>query len=173
MALRIDLNELADGRAWQISRAALDASLESAAVVLDRHHRSPTKGVLARGDDQQTIEVSWSRSSERAGERQLDATEATEQGAYAVAYGVLRDSVTFVARLEAFSGAEFMVRREGDPPRRFVRLAVSGLTQGSDRDVARHLRARCEQVLEGRSAYPGMVAVIRFHDPSVALAEVG
>jgi hypothetical protein len=98
---------------------------------------------------------------------QYNTTDATEAGAYCcVIAGVeLLRGLFAVRRAETGTGADYYVGPQGaghDDLEDCLRLEVSGVDNGSEKDVNKRLLEKVEQVLRGNSSLPALAGVIGF-----------
>lgn len=140
---------------------------EAASVCLSRHHTSPVDITLSDNGKDLLAELAW----ESPGQRTLDAwantTDATEAGAYGcVIAGVelLRGQYA-VRRAETGTGADYYIGPIGSGSidlEDCLRLEVSGIGTGDQRDVSKRLLEKVRQARQGNSSLPAMAGVMGF-----------
>jgi hypothetical protein len=152
---------------------------ECAGVCLQRHHRSPTELDLRIHEDVSKRAVTWVPPTARERNANRNAVDATCEGAYAIALLCLEHELTLVAvgRAEQGSGADWYVAPPGrglddagepnpDDPA-ILRLEVGG---HDDRPSLPHeLKLKVQQLRAGKSAVPGIAAVIGFKKARVLI----
>ncbi|MBL8973925.1 MAG: hypothetical protein JNK56_25260 [Myxococcales bacterium] len=151
---------------WRLSRALLASHSEAAAVMLDRFHTSPAEGTLSVHGLERHLTMQWSTPTGPQHAAHANTLDATEHGAYAVAFAVVHAAQRYVVvrRAEHGTGADFLLVREGDPEREFIALEVSGIARSTSGFKSR-LEAKLQQV------HHGLAVVVCFEDAAVALAE--
>ena len=111
-----------------------------------------------------TCVLAWPRPSDRMKRSHANTTDATEEGAYAVASLAVHalDGWRIIARAPTESGADIWMARPEDDPDGQVRLEVSGIAEGADTAAATALRARLHgkiaQLRRGKASEPGIAA---------------
>ncbi|HLT38453.1 MAG TPA: hypothetical protein VK034_19335, partial [Enhygromyxa sp.] len=150
-----------------------------ASVMLDKFHDPPASGALDLGDslvgEVQAIEVVWEPPTALLRATHANEHQATEDGAYAVAFAVANDCGYRVRRRAHHgSGADYLLTRAGEPTGGFVKLEVSGVAR--PRKLAR-LRARMKQKLRqlerGDLQGPGLAVVVGFESVEVLMRTMG
>ncbi len=121
-------------------------------MTLERVHgsTSPKDGVISpTGRPDATCVLAWSRPSDRMKRSHANTTDATEEGAYAVASLAVHalDGWRIIARTPTESGADIWMARPDDDPDGQVRLEVSGIAEGADAAAA----TRCARVSTAKS----------------------
>ena len=107
-----------------------------------------------------------------------NTTDATEEGAYAVASLAVNalDGWRIIARTPTESGADIWMARPEDDPDGQVRLEVSGIAEGADAAAATALRTRLHgkvaQLRRGKASEPGIAAVVGFGLVRVLVSEL-
>lgn len=152
----------------------------AASVCLHRHHRSPTK-IDMRIDATLTSEhsVTWTAPTVRDRNANRNGTDATCDGAYAVALMCLDHGLDLVAigRAEQGSGADWYVAPPGrgideagepnlDDPAIF-RLEVGGHDHRPS--LPHELKLKVRQLQLGASTVPGVAAIIGFKKARVLI----
>lgn len=168
---QIVLDSLPADPGWEMDPEALAVFCAAARVMLDKFHEPPRVGQVVSPEGTRQVRIEWSRASARAGRTHAHSDDATRDGAYALAFAVLRQlrSYTFLRRAERRSGADFVLVREGAAERDFIMLEVSGVGRGSDAVVNGRLRDKVRQV--SRHDGEAIAVVVRFQRPLVAIEE--
>lgn len=171
---RIDLDRLPRDPGWRLEPAILAAFCSAAAVVLHRFHTSPHAVAIARGDALHKATLLWSRPDTRALATHGNLLDATEHGAYALAFAALRclGPYAVIKRAHHGSGADFVLARPGREEEPWTMLEVSGIAQGDGPTVAARLRRKLAQVSARPHDGPRLAAVVRFERPLISFAEV-
>lgn len=150
---------------------------EAAAVCFSRHHSSPVEVTLLDNREEHSAEMAWAAPDRRILAAWANETATTETGAYGcVLAGVeeLRGLVA-VGRAESGSGADFFVGPPGNGDfdlEDCLRLEVSGVSAGDQKEVTRRLRLKVEQVVEGRGTLPALAGVMGFSARYMVLQDV-
>lgn len=172
--LDLDLTRLP--RIWNLDEGLLAVCVRSAAVMLQRFHdRPPAPGRVVRNQDTERIaDVNWRVPTEVEQRSFLNHKDATEDGAYAVAFAVAHalERYVVVMRAEQLTGCDYLLVREGEPENDFVKLEVSGLATGTDGEVRERLREKVGQVGGGTLVRPGLAVVVRFERVMVVTEDV-
>jgi hypothetical protein len=170
MTLILRLAELPD-RCRTLARNHVANHVDAASVMLEKFHDSPTTGTADFGDEVQALDVRWDRPSERVRATHANEHHATEDGAYAVAFGVALECGYLIRRRAHHgSGSDYLLTREGGSANEIIKLEVSGVAR------PRHfgqLRARAKQKLaqleRGDLPGPGVAVVVGFETARVLL----
>jgi hypothetical protein len=140
---------------------------EAASVCLSRHHTSPAKIRLSDNGKELVVELAWEAPDQRTLDAWANATDATEGGAYGcviAAVEVLRSRYA-VRRAETGTGADYYVGPMGSGQSDLedcLRLEVSGVGNGEDREVSKRLLEKIRQAQQGDSSLPAIAGVIGF-----------
>lgn len=166
--------------AHDLSEARWTAWCEAAAVTFERVHgsASPKEGVVSpSGKADVACVVSWLTPSEQAKRSNANTTDATEDGAYAVASLAVHalGGWCIIARTPTDSGADLWMIRDDEPDMQ-VRLEVSGMAEGTGSAAMSALRTRLSskiaQLRRGKSPEPGIAAVVGFELVRVLVSEL-
>lgn len=142
---------------------------EAAKVALSPPHKSPVELEIVE-KELEIVHLSWSQAHPNANQAWADSTEATEDGACAVALLVVEHRYRYVFRSRALkhTGCDFLVAPPGEETDMFqppaVRLEVSGIGAGTQQDEDRRMDIKLEQVQRGGAA-PFIVVVVNFSGP--------
>lgn len=140
---------------------------EAAAVCLGRHHFSPVEITLSDNGTESRGELAWAEPDSRVLGAWANKTDATEAGAYCcVIAGVeLLRGLFAVRRAETDTGADYYIGPKDsgqDDLENCLRLEVSGVSDGSDKDVNRRLLEKTQQARQGNSNLPALAGVVGF-----------
>jgi hypothetical protein len=139
-----------------------------AALALQRRHRP---GVLLKADlcgQRAGCELVWRLVPEKDGQ-QVDTRRATEDGAEAIALGLVHEARRWVVhrRLQRRQYGDWLVEEQASG--RKVVLEVGGLDEGS---LAAKLNGEVAQVARSPLPFDRAACVVRFTDVSAILVEV-
>lgn len=170
----IDLDALPRDLGWRLEPILLSTFCRAAAVVLQRFHASPHPLTLRDGDALHDATLMWSTPDSRALATHANLLDATEYGAYALAFAALRciGPYTVIKRAQHGSGADFVLAHEGREEEPWTMLEVSGIARGDGPAVAARLRRKLAQVSAHAHIGPRMAVVVRFERPLIMIAEV-
>lgn len=169
--MTIDLEELIAGMPGLSPRMGA-AMAEAAGVCFDeRSHISPTN-VALQGDESGTAVVLWKHPDDQAKRTWSDEPYTTEQGAYALAIGIVQNSRGLVAleRSRKFNGFDYWLGE--DESTLFLdktRLEVSGIRNGTKSQLKARVRQKIDQIDTSKGSLKGIVVVVEF---GTACAEV-
>ncbi len=146
---------------------------ECAAVCLERSsHRSGVR-LSVRGETLAEFHLKWTPLTPQHFRSCGDPQEATEHGAYAVAILVITHITgkKVVERSAKGTGFDYWLGETADelPFQGMVRLEVSGILDGSDRDVATRIREKLSQVSVTDAIGPAYIAVVEFGTPTTTV----
>jgi hypothetical protein len=150
-------------------------------VTLARVHRgAPPKRCVLCLDGREDLGTSlvWATPNDRTKRSHANTTDATEMGAYAVATLAVHaiDGWRVIARTPTESGADLWMVGKNEPPDAQIRLEVSGIAKGTGASGVAALRTRLNQkvaqIRRGKSAEPGIAAVVGFELVRVLVSEV-
>jgi hypothetical protein len=171
---RIDLDGLPKSPGWRLEPAILAAFCSAAAVVLQRFHASPHPVTILDGGALHSATLVWSPPDTRALATHANLLDATEYGAYALAFAALRcvGPYLVIKRAHHGTGADFVLARAGREEEPWTMLEVSGIARGDGPVVAARLRRKLAQVAATPHVGPRLAAVVRFQRPLITIAEV-
>ena len=158
-----DLSE----RHYGVSQGVSDSYAEAACTCLERHHASAVDFQIEDKEVSSAGKASWPPVSDRTKAAWSNETDATEQGAYALALAAIENSRGLVAvrRAETKTGADYYL----DVPGAEVldletakRLEISGVDEGAASVVRTRLRQKLEQARRGESNLPAIACVVGF-----------
>jgi hypothetical protein len=118
--------------------------------------------------------VNWQKADERTIGAWANESDATRDGAYAIALAAVEISANMVAirRAQTLSGADYYI---GDPHRATddledcLRLEVSGVDKGGDAVIKYRLTSKIKQAAAGRSNVPAMACVVGFRERKIVM----
>lgn len=151
----------------------VEANAQAAEVCFDRHHGSPLT-LLVHVDDAKprAFTLSWHAVSDRQGRSHANALNATEDGAYAVAIAIIREThnVHAYSRADHLTGSDYYAVAPGATDLEdALRLEVSGIDRGDLTAVNRRVREKVDQLLGGVSNLPGIACVVGFECAAIRL----
>ena len=160
-----------------LTKAIADSYTEAARVCLDRHHSPPTDFCLHKGDASLEAITQWSLTDKRTRRAWSNETDATENGAYALALAAvdLMDDMVAVHRAETKTGADYYISpkdSESDDLEDCFRLEVSGVDRGPEGTVVQRLREKLGQAARGNSNLPAVASVVGFRTRVIMMAEL-
>jgi hypothetical protein len=140
---------------------------EAASVCLSRHHSPPVDMTLYDNGSRSSAQLAWTTPDSRVLGAWANTTDTTEAGAYGcVIAGVeLLRGFYAVRRAETGTGADYYVGPVGsgqDDLENCIRLEISGVDAGTDRDVNKRLLEKVQQALRGNSSLPALAGVVGF-----------
>jgi hypothetical protein len=141
---------------------------EAASVCLCHGGHRPEVELVVTGHWQCSRALVFEEPSPQALRAHADLQEATESGACALAIVVARDEtgLEVVERARKGTGVDYWLGRTVGVFE--ARLEVSGILAGSERDVARRLRQKLEQMKRSQADdVPGYAAIVEFTRPRV------
>jgi hypothetical protein len=150
---------------------------EAAAVCLNRHHSPPIEVTLSDNGAASPAELVWAVPDSRILGAWANETDATEAGAYGCVIAsveLLRDLFA-VRRAETGTGADYYVGPRGaaqDDLENCLRLEVSGVDDGTLREVSARLLVKIRQVREGNGSLPALAGVIGFSSKAIMVQDV-
>lgn len=140
---------------------------EAASVCLQRHHTPPVEVTLADNASRSSAIVNWVPPDQQtldAWANQTDATEAGACGCVIAAVEVLR-GLYAVRRAETGTGADYYIGPPGagvNDLEDCLRLEVSGVDHGDEKEVLKRLNAKVRQARAGNSSLPAVAGVFGF-----------
>ena len=161
--ISIDLGDL--GNAVTLSPAMVTAYSEAARVMLDHYHQSRERleGLLVHDDDEKPLVLLFEPPNDQIHDSYANMQDATEYGAYAVAFGAAHETEGYVVKKRAHhgSGSDFLMVKDGESDENFVRLEVSGVGSPQGNLPAR-LQKKKSQLNSGDLLRPGVAVVVGF-----------
>jgi hypothetical protein len=146
-------------------------------VCFDRYHLSPTEVVLSDNGTQSRAQITWPKPDGRTMGAWANKNDTTEAGAYACVIAAVEHlrGLLAVHRAETLTGADYYVGPPGSGEsdlENCLRLEVSGVDGGSDREVAKRLLAKMGQATRGASNLPALAGVIGFRAKLLMVRDV-
>jgi hypothetical protein len=150
---------------------------EAARVCLSRHHLAPLKITVSDNGTETIADLDWTAPDERIRDAWANATDTTEAGAYGCVIAGVEEFRGFVAvrRAEVGTGADYYVGPPGagqEDLEDCVRLEVSGIDAGNERQVAQRLLQKVRQAKAGDSSLPAVAGVMGFSARLLMLRDV-
>lgn len=154
---------------------ALGASYtEAACVCLDRHHTSPADFSIEVSNAATVALAQWQVTDARTRGAWANETDATANGAYAIAIAAieLAQGMVAIQRAETLTGADYYIApvdESAEDLESWLRLEVSGIDRGTDAMIRQRLGEKVAQALRGASNLPAFAAVVGFRERLVAI----
>jgi hypothetical protein len=160
-----------------LTPARLEVFREAASVCLSRHHQPPAVLVLEDNGVRSTADLSWREPDERERATYANLHEAVEQGAYGCVLASIDHlrGLVAVRRADTGTGADYYVGPLGAGANDLedcLRLEISGIDAGEERDVRRRLVEKQQQARDGQSSLPALAGVIGFRARLLLVADV-
>lgn len=140
---------------------------EAASVCLQRHHAPPVDVTLADNGSRSSASVNWVSPDQRTRDAWNNETDATRDGAYGCVIAgveVLR-GLYAVRRAETGTGADYYIGPPGsgvNDLEECLRLEVSGVDHGDEKEVLKRLSAKVRQARAGNGSLPAVAGVFGF-----------
>lgn len=142
---------------------------QAGTVCLDnRGHNSPTK-LRVSGIKSEAFRLSWPYPSTRDVRCWNDLQDATEFGAYALAFLLVKKLTRFTAIERSRKGTGFdywLGKNVGPPFQKKARLEVSGILSGTDSQVSTRVKEKLRQTAPSAGRLPAFVVVAEFGQPA-------
>ena len=150
---------------------------EAASVCLSRHHTPPASVVVRDGTALVEAEMMWTAPDLRTTDGWANRTDATEAGACAcILAGIeLARGLFAVRRADTGTGADYYIGPSGAGEQDLedcLRLEISGVDRGDERDVRKRLLEKIRQAREGDSTLPAVAGVVGFEPRLIVFADV-
>lgn len=150
---------------------------EAASVCLQRHHTPPVEVTLSDNGSRSSALVDWPSPNQQTRDAWANETDATRDGGYGcVIAGIeaLR-GLYAVRRAETGTGADYYIGPPGsgvDDLEDCLRLEVSGVGHGDEKEVLKRLSAKVRQARAGNSSLPAVAGVFGFGARLLAVLDV-
>jgi hypothetical protein len=176
MTKRVNLDDMHE-RHRALTESIAGCYREAAAVCLDRHHSSPIEIILSDNGTSSPAELFWFTPDSRTLAAWANEIDATEAGAYGcVIAGVeLMRNLFAVRRAETRTGADYYIGPVDvaeDDLENCLRLEISGVDDGTLREVSARLLVKVRQVREGNGNLPALAGVIGFASKTMMFQDV-
>jgi hypothetical protein len=150
---------------------------EAASICLNRHHTSPTEFAVSDNGNSAAAKLAWAVPDDGLVSAWANDAVATENGAYGCVIAAIEQFRNFFAvrRAETGTGADYYVGPAGsgeEDLENCLRLEISGVDRGGNREVARRLLLKVAQARRGESDLPAIAGVIGFEAKSIMLVDV-
>ncbi|NET35787.1 MAG: hypothetical protein F6K19_27800 [Cyanothece sp. SIO1E1] len=172
----LDLSELQYGLP-AITPAFGAALAEACAICLtDQDHQLGTE-LQVKGDFTEVFVLLWPKVTDQMRRCWNDEEYTTEQAAYGIALMLTQQLTEFtvVERSRRGTGFDYWL---GSPPesaerpfQKSIRLEVSGIRQGNQRQIRSRVKLKMEQVKPTDELAPAYIAVIEFSQPIAWIVE--
>jgi hypothetical protein len=144
--------------------------VDAARVMLDKFHVSPRTFEIT-WLEMMHMDLEWAAPQEVHRQTHANELDATETGAYGLAFATVHEGDYIVQRRAHHgSGSDYLLTRKGEPDNDFVRLEVSGLAGGGG--LRSRLRDKVTQLGNGDLQRPGLAVVVGFEAAEVCVEEV-
>jgi hypothetical protein len=168
----INLNILAQGMP-AITPAFGAGCAEAGSVCLESQEHSCGVKMAVKGIYTHTYEVHWTPTDEQTRKCWNDMQDATEYGAYGIAFLLIREMTPFtiIERARKGPGFDYWLGYEDDILfQKKARLEVSGILRGTDVDVNSRAKQKLEQTTPSdRMGFPAYVVIVEFNQPTSKL----
>ena len=174
----LELHRLVELKSSGMTRAQGAAFAEAAAYCLEERGHMQGVELSVDGDVRATFELTWKRLPSNADAAYGDESEATEQGAVALAILLARIHLSYevIARSWKDTGYDYLMKKvEPEPTGTIARLEVSGIRQGTAGEINQRIRRKARQVRSGKSRFGenlAIVIVIEFNTPVARIREL-
>lgn len=160
----IDLESLGLGMPGLSPRRGASMAEAASVCLHDQGHSSPTDLELS-GSLNEVASLTWKAPDDQAKRSWADETDATENGAYAVALGVAKETrgLHALERSRKFNGFDYWLGT--DETTLFsdkVRLEVSGIRNGYTGQVNSRVKEKLAQIDTSSGVLKGLVIVVEF-----------
>lgn len=176
---QLDLDNLSDGVAPGLSPDMGGVFAEAAAVCLEENDHVQGVTLSISGAKEASVELKWSPTTRQTKNTHFDLQDATEDGACGVAIALLRHLDDKLVIRKSWKGKGLdrghdywlgnVEDNELPPFQKDTRLEVSGILNGSDKDLRRRLREKHRQVQSSSSTLPGLAVVVMFSHPEAGV----
>lgn len=151
---------------------------EAASVCLSRHHTSPVTVALSDNGAHSVAEINWVHPTSQVIDAYANKTDTTELGASGcvIAAIELLRGLFAVRRAETGTGSDYYIAPLGsgvDDLEDCLRLEISGLSDGDNKEVRRRLLQKVAQARDGNSSLPALAGVIGFSAKLLMIQDVG
>lgn len=150
---------------------------EAARVCLSKHHQSPSTFKLTDNGMATSSAANWQPPDVILRNAWNNDTDATEQGACAIALAAidLTRGLVAIRRAETKSGADFYLGKPGqqvDDLETSYRLEISGIDRDDRQLLGSRLRKKLRQLKKGLSNLPAIAVVVGFSTLNVLAEDV-
>jgi hypothetical protein len=153
-----------------LSRSHVENMVDAARVMLDKFHVSPQSFEIT-WLKMRHLDLEWAPPQEVHRQTHANELDATETGAYGLAFVTIHEGDYIVQRRAHHgSGSDYLLTRRGEPDNDFVRLEVSGVARGDG--LSGRLRDKVAQLGNGDLQRPGLAVVVGFEVAKVCVEEV-
>jgi hypothetical protein len=153
-----------------LSRSHVENMVDACRVMLDKFHGSPRTFEITWSGPRH-LDLEWSTPQDIHRQTHANEHDATEAGAYGLAFATVHEG-DYVVRRRAHhgSGSDYLLSKRGEPDNDFVRLEVSGIARGEG--LTARLRDKVAQLRNGDLPRPGLAVVVGFEAAKVFVQEV-
>jgi hypothetical protein len=148
---------------------------ESGRVCFDEHgHPRPVK-LKVRGTFRRVFHVKWEPATDQLRRTYNDEEVATENGAYGVAFFLIREltGLQVIERSRKGTGFDFWLGGDGGglPFQNKARLEVSGIRRGDSARVKARVEQKKRQTERSAGKLPAYIVVVEFAAPMTQVAK--
>lgn len=152
---------------------------ETAAICLEHcdHPTTVPLRVIVDNDEEQRYTLRRQRVSERMRRANNDLQDATEFGACGIAFLVVREvtGLTAINRSRKGTGFDYWLKKDSPDSLPFAhaaRLEVSGILEGTDKELATRTRQKLNQSKpsDAETRLPAYAVVVEFGEPKAQVA---
>lgn len=142
---------------------------QACAVCLEEQGHQLTASFYVDGAIQQTGQIIWQPTTDAMRSTWNDLEDATEHGAYAVAFLLVKTFYGLSVLQKSRKGTRFDYWLGASPHNPLfqdkVRLEVSGIRRGDGNDIRARESAKTRQIQQSSVSYPGIVVIVEFSKP--------
>ena len=160
-----------------LTRSIAGGYEEAASVCLSRHHSPPIDITLTDNGTPTMAALSWTEPDQRTIDAFANEIDTTEAGAYGCVIAGVEElrGLYAVRRAETGTGADYYIGAQGsgvDDLEDCLRLEVSGVSAGGQKEVTRRVIEKVKQARDGASSLPAVAGVIGFAARLLVLKDV-
>lgn len=163
----MNLENLCDGMP-AVTPAYGKSLAEAGAVCLDEVGHQNGVELQVKGLRKTKYRLLWPEVTPQMKNCYNDLQDSTENGAYGIAFLLLRQltEYTVIQRSRKGPGFDYWLGKEGSPLfQDTARLEVSGILRGTPTKVASRVKQKLVQVTPSDGAFPAYVVVVEFGSP--------
>jgi hypothetical protein len=169
-----DLSELDDGMP-AVTPAFGKACAEAAAVCLEHNKHNPGVTFAISGLQDVQYALRWLPVTDQSRGCWNDLQDATEFGAYGIAFMVAARCTRFtiIDRARKGTGFDYWLgtTRRSLPFKKRARLEISGILSGDDNDVQQRIREKLAQTDRTDGRYPAYAIVVEYGMPRTKMVQ--
>ncbi len=158
----------------KLSPALLTSFSEACAVVLDQLTKdTPIQFKMVMNENESILKLDWEKPNSLTKKSYANTKDATEYGAYALAFASLDALEDYQVVHRAFqgSGSDFLLMKRGETnDENVIRLEVSGIFDNGNLNL--RVREKVEQLEKGKLKKPGIAHVTAFNQELIQARRV-